>query len=1492
MLKKTILLALTLCFIAIAALPAGAQSFMYSNSRRQINAGVLIDPRGGGFNPGSKAMVFYILDQAVGLKPRGWEFTNPLSSYSSGVRQSANYWLVNLATTMPDNLNKFDILYLSAPGEISLLPEDREKLRRFVDGGGLLWVDQDINDMAFDPIDPMKRLFITGFNFTPGPPSPGARQLPMIAARHHPLLTSPYWLGDFEIRTLGYDNITNCYLKLGEIASDGTPLESTTLSAIVRNPAVNDPAQKFAYVAGTHYGSGLVVATAGDIGSDILSVWSGGIDPNSLKIYANDIKLAYNIINWAAAWPAFRKNPRRTGASLENLGAPMIERWMYPGPSFTGELETSPVLYKNVFFFTDGANIYAFDGQPREDLDGDYNPDDGFQDGDVSYDLIWTTKDSESAIPVSCSSPIVTELRVNGECVDAVIVQGEDHKIYVWKAFPSDPSTGQLLGTPQNITGSLLPMLDPGGVGDKAGKSHPVAFHDGWIYQAGTDGVMRGYNPSRPGDPSWFVPNLTQPNDDAEYHTAPVVGSVKNSESGAEVDMIYAVVEPDPLGSGNPNDRIYAIPIAVRNDRLRWSGGVNYVSSIYPNRPVVVVTDNSPSPKIISPEIWAKDAAGTPRSVKWNPDDAAAAALVAQGAFPIVQSNGNAVEKGWTVYANYRLKHPTTDTELYTPVDRYAIPPNLPTLGIPTLEVSGAPALGGNGLIFLCGNRESSIGDVQCIQQSFRGASGSTDWTLKWHYPLHAGFDWEGVPVPGVAMDHTFDTSPGLPGVAIPGLQPSGSPVFVGDKLLVTASATGGEAPGSRSGGVLLCFKANPDFVIRVHEPLINPTTRSRRDVRLYQPDPLSPTATQPLPVSCPSVPQDMIDYRRGTITIKDFNKFLIPSPPGATPIPLSPISPAVPVKVYVDSIELPKEQVDLSQWNNLLWYMPLYHGAYNQPCSGVHSSPIVVGNMVYFQCDDTWEPPGGGAARPFVFAVDIETGVTNGSQVYCVPPAYDPTNRELASHVKWIYHLADKSSTVDTIYSSMAAANGLMATIGPGGFMGFDNPLTLIADNRRLVEVDGGGSSAWSLEAMQKALALNTSTLCESYEALSLSKGKLPLYPERQTFNRPSVARFMDTGDLLVVDTGNNQVVVMDRLANAKWWVNRFQDADGLIRPGDPLQLNGPTDAYVWEQREQGADGNYYDVRHHLIADGGNFRILDIVDKYPPNHVTNDIITCQSVNWVSNTLAQGKRYEFRNVQHWVDPYEPSKQYILAGISNYSASDTAVGLQQPGGTVALLDYRTIDKDTLAVTMGDGSMLQKIIVNGVTYDGYYTHFTGLDPTPTLPIPLTGLRFVSRFYTGDTADPWHDLICISTGVYEIDSKAFLFKKWLTSGEYSDMMRSVDAIGASPTAGVIAAPLLATSARILGKNQMLITNGYAGYSDKSNWSGTSGSAGFVGGEFSGEVFEIERATGSKPIMKWYAPRIKVTKQVDANTWAVRQYTPNGSNLEQPSCADRPPR
>src|SRR5207244_12976234 len=109
------------------------------------------------------------------LNPRSWQFANPMpppavtqamanrwsrigdNSLTVGIpltQDLAPYWEVTLRPENMDRLAQMDVCYVSAAGGALITYQDRELLRRLVDAGVLLWIDNR-STLTFSNVDGM-----------------------------------------------------------------------------------------------------------------------------------------------------------------------------------------------------------------------------------------------------------------------------------------------------------------------------------------------------------------------------------------------------------------------------------------------------------------------------------------------------------------------------------------------------------------------------------------------------------------------------------------------------------------------------------------------------------------------------------------------------------------------------------------------------------------------------------------------------------------------------------------------------------------------------------------------------------------------------------------------------------------------------------------------------------------------------------------------------------------------------------------------------------------------------------------------------------------------------------------------------------------------------------------------------------------------------------------------------------------------------------------
>ena len=215
-------------------------------------------------------------------------------------------------------------------------------------------------------------------------------------------------------------------------------------------------------------------------------------------------------------------------------------------------------------------------------------------------------------------------------------------------------------------------------------------------------------------------------------------------------------------------------------------------------------------------------------------------------------------------------------------------------------------------------------------------------------------------------------------------------------------------------------------------------------------------------------------------------------------------------------------------------------------------SGPSISGDTLYFAADSTYRGTGGTAISGVV-TVDLVRAVNsqNGNPVDAKGTPIIATTPALAD--------VTTGGPLATIYPSihppLGTTNVMIATNGQS-LTGMDNGLILIADSHRLLEVDAGGNAYWSMEATRTHTLVGNNNLADG----GIASSPIPL-------SRPATARRFELNDFLVVDTGNNRIVGVDRGSTTRFEISGFQDGMKLLRPGDPLTLNQPTDTETFPE-------------------------------------------------------------------------------------------------------------------------------------------------------------------------------------------------------------------------------------------------------------------------------------------------------------------------------------
>jgi hypothetical protein len=188
---------------------------------------------------------------------------------------------------------------------------------------------------------------------------------------------------------------------------------------------------------------------------------------------------------------------------------------------------------------------------------------------------------------------------------------------------------------------------------------------------------------------------------------------------------------------------------------------------------------------------------------------------------------------------------------------------------------------------------------------------------------------------------------------------------------------------------------------------------------------------------------------------------------------------------------------------------------------------------------------------------------------------------------------------TQDSVYvgSSLSDLSPSELASGAAPAFGFISALrserTLVADASRVLETNGP-RLAWVCTGTQLVDPL------------------VPTTVRMRPFVRPSKVTQLSGGTLLVVDTGNNRVVEIDRQGNLLWPLTVVGDEEdfGLREPGDAYRYYG--------------DGPGGPGIHTVIADTGNGRVVDVLTTFGPAREQVHTLTVLTPEFVPS-LTSGK---------------------------------------------------------------------------------------------------------------------------------------------------------------------------------------------------------------------------------------------------------------------------
>ncbi len=523
---RSLMIALLACALPSLPAQAGAYTFSNPNAQRTINAGIVLldsttntgNTAAGPDNP--DPYVFYILSRRVDLLPAGWTIKNPLSSHNvsadvqkrwdartsnstAGTTFATNngghayqfgqnvtpsmaaYWEVSMNDASTQDLQQFDVLLVNlANGDIAKFrPSEVEKLRRFVDGGGTLLVEDNGGGNITNGTGAVGTVNAYGPLFFPlqyANGAAGTAQLPNLANRH-PIISAPYYLAQNELNALG-NGFTQDY-----ISTAGAEFASV----------LADKNSKSVLAANTYGAGAVVVSSMGAVAAINDAVTAGSINagygPNSgpycgTNLQAaptQDLKFLCDVISWVGGHSHEHQNSHQTGETLSALPSP-VRSWNYIGTSASNA--PGATLNGNFIYSMDSAGkLHAFDLYPYEDLDGDGKPDDGpivdYSTGS-SCDEVWRVPTS----PGSSAPTIATPLGAS-----SLFVEGQNGTVnqYVISSSGTTAPTPATVGpsSPGSFT-TLIPGFPTATGTAKTAPAPAPTYYEERLYASEPDGTL------------------------------------------------------------------------------------------------------------------------------------------------------------------------------------------------------------------------------------------------------------------------------------------------------------------------------------------------------------------------------------------------------------------------------------------------------------------------------------------------------------------------------------------------------------------------------------------------------------------------------------------------------------------------------------------------------------------------------------------------------------------------------------------------------------------------------------------------------------------------------------------------------------------------------------------------------------------------------------------------------------------------------------------
>ena len=1387
-------------------LSAWADGRGYEPRTVPVNAGVVM------FNANDTLVrdvyTFYAMDRRTDLKPLGLSFRNPFAPAGT-TRNQAAYWLVDVSRLNDNQLARYKILLISRTSWDRMTAEIREKLRRFVDGGGTLWVD-------------MPQQGASGTLFFPEVAPVANRQPINIVNLNHPLLRGYYTLTPAEIANLG---LRGRGFGGGALNISANRPVLQIVTAVDANTPV---------IAAATYGSGRIIVSAAGIAAAINAplVRTDGSVPEQAREYRMEavpdleLKFAYNLVRWAGAGSSDAFNARRANAVADQYGAPLGIRWRDSNTQYSLQ-NGAPVVYGGLVFVVSGTRLICYDAVPSRDLDGDGRADDGIPDYErgESFDKVWEVNlGGQSSPPVVVETPrglqvvVLVGTQVRGYWALPRNAQGRIPEFgeQVWSvdspvsaASPPTTADGQI-PAPIVIDNTLLlvPSLHPAGTQQSAG-FYAVLLSDP------PQVVLSSGNIS---PPAWFQPRTGSA---GNWLLPPVAGYVPNYGQGGGNDIVvYFGTTRDVGGTGtNQQEGIQAFWIGAKGEVLTPatnSAGVylGYLRSRITGRARYYVPDDISNP--LHPRVFRIHK--TTRAIEDITQNCVFNPPAEQGR---INYSGDITEYtfivdyyiDWAYATNFNIMFRTFAS----------LPPFSEGSTVPPQRLRGF-TLAPNGVLYITTGTDgtdpnTASGSVIALQEQSPPTQQQTRGGSKvlWRWQSHGGYSQivpgstDPIIVPpsaiyrepneyfmrfvGRFLRFSHDFAPNAnaePQRQWMNFTFRGAPIYYDGAVYAFAEGQARVGPFGFPYTVIVALDAEPEqFVIDLCAPIAatGDVRISQRDYGRSGPNPITNiVSTLTYSPNSPN-PDIKVDFTTGQIRITGFAQA-----DGGGQIRLleNVLSLTQPVQVSIGNTfnTLVDPDSIAGNWNNLRWYAVLLG-------QQLKANPVVVGDTMYLPCEitvptDSGLQTFGGilgiATDPYRLQPDLAQRKDQAGTI----PRVDPNNPlKYQSIIRWPFIddlITDLEENPDpgaflrelfrrfaegfktgTGLSPIAVGEGLLVISSSQGLHAYSRQSTIIADESRLLEVDTAGRVVWSTENTQ--LDFYTGSIVSS-------KARYPITPNARVYR-------YGENELLIVEPERNRIAIIDRAGAEIRTITQFipdrvplRDNNGNITriidlrdeawaaannlpgsnyiAGAPTNLRNPTDVTVWTEFVP-KERNPYTYRqqleywiHYTITDAGNARVVDIVDRYQADPQTYT---------VGAPVQHPDLGPMLGVLYWMTPsqrLERAYRYVSAQRFEYwDGTQTRIGFATLVQNTAASAFEAtgMDDPLDPRTPEAGMITLQLIVNGRDQTIYIRRMTLPDRRDVPILAPVAIDTAKKSASGQGDAGLYLLVTTSTGVYEL-------------------------------------------------------------------------------------------------------------------------------------------